>query len=133
MDRYLNFLPSNKQDLESCEKLRHTPTTKIIPYLSELLEWLKDINWPVALPIAERLSSVGYEIVPYLDAVLKQDDAIWKSNAIEYLMMKLDPKVMEASLTEVVRIINNPTQAEVEEEVNQIAKEAVSHVNHIKG
>ena len=131
MDRHPNFLPSDKQDLESCEKLRQTPVTEIIPYLSELLEWLQDINWPVALPIADKLSSVGYEIVPCIDAALKHDDSIWKSNVIEHLIMKLNPEVMEAALIEVVRIVNNPTKAEIEEEVNLIAREAIFYYSHV--
>jgi len=41
---------------ENCAKiLADRPDNKLQPYLSQLLEWLKDMNWPGAEVILERL------------------------------------------------------------------------------
>lgn len=46
----------------------------IIP---ELLEWIKDMNWPGAQEIVDLLTTVDDDIVPYIKKVLKSGDGIW--------------------------------------------------------
>lgn len=46
----------------------------IIP---ELLEWIQDMNWPGAQEIADLLTTIDDEIVPYVKQILKSGDGIW--------------------------------------------------------
>ncbi len=121
----MRFLPKTKIDVGVKEYLDKASNDELAPYLSELLEWVQDINWPVAPIIVQRLSESGMEIVPVLNAVLQGEDEIWKYNIIDNLITRLNPDVMKASMDEVVRIINDPTESEVREEVNQVAKDAM--------
>ncbi|KZN48602.1 DUF5071 domain-containing protein [Pseudoalteromonas luteoviolacea] len=126
----LNFVPQNKHDLDACKNLNKFTSEDLVPHFEILLPWLQDMNWPVALPISEKLASANAEIVPFINEVLLGDDEIWKCNIIEYLVMKLKPEVMELALIEVVKIINSPSKSEVEEGVKLIAREAVFYYSH---
>ena len=117
----MNFLPASKIDLQATEHLDVASDEEITPHLKELMTWLQDINWPVSMPVALRLAKCGIEIAPYIDEILKGDDEIWKFNVLYYLIPKLKPEVMEASMDEVVRIINCPTESEIKEELHKVA------------
>jgi hypothetical protein len=126
----LNFVPQNKHDLEACQNLYNLASEELDSHFEVLLPWLQDINWPVALPVSEKLAEASIEIVPFINDVLAGDDEVWKCNIIEHLIMKLKPDVMEPALVEVVRIINSPSKSEIEEGVNLIAREAVFYYSH---
>lgn len=125
-----NIVPQNKHDLDACINLQAISNSELPLYFEQLLPWLQDINWPVALPVAEKLSQANDDLVPFINEILLGNDDIWKCNAIEYLIMKLKPQVMESALVEVVKIINSPTQSEIDEGVNLIAGEAVFYYSH---
>ncbi|KNC68936.1 DUF5071 domain-containing protein [Pseudoalteromonas ardens] len=126
----LNFVPQNKHDLGACKNLCNLTSGELTSHVEILLPWLQDMNWPVALPISEKLAEANIEIVPFINEVLAGDDEIWKCNVIEHLIMKLKPDVMELALAEVVRIINSPSKSEADEGVNLIAREAVFYYSH---
>jgi len=46
-------------------------------HIPELLEWLRDINWPGAPEIAGHLCSFGDELIAPLKIVLRANDDIW--------------------------------------------------------
>lgn len=49
-------LKYNKKVWENCAKILTDKTDEILnPYLMKILEWIKDINWPGALTIVNRL------------------------------------------------------------------------------
>ncbi len=49
-------LEFNKNVWDNCAKvLSERPDCELKPYLSRMFEWIKDLNWPGALCIMERL------------------------------------------------------------------------------
>ncbi len=74
----MNIIPKDKYDLESVSNLYGIPNEELEPYLSELLVWVQNLNWPVAKIISKKLSMCGLEIVEPIKEILKSDDAIWK-------------------------------------------------------
>jgi hypothetical protein len=56
------------------KKIGYPRVKAIIP---ELLEWIKDMNWPGAQEIVDLLITIDDEIVPYVKKVLKSGDGIW--------------------------------------------------------
>jgi hypothetical protein len=119
----MEFIPVSKSDFSAIDKLNKTTNDQIKPHLLKLLEWLQDINWPVAIPIAERLAKVDKDIVPYLNTILTGEDPIWKYHVISNLLPRLKPEICESLMGEVVRIINQPTSSELAEEVHLVAKD----------
>ena len=116
-------IPRDKHDLEAVEALAQQPVHELESLLPELLEWLQDYNWPVARALVPVLSRCGLEIVPPLKAVLQSDDDVWKYWLLEALVIHLKTEVREALRDDVLRIINQPTQGERDEEVVDAARD----------
>ena len=45
------LIPQDKGDLETAEKLKNYTYEEVKDITPKLLEWIKDMNWPVAKPI----------------------------------------------------------------------------------
>ena len=80
----------NKNVWENCAKiLAERNDEELRPYITSLLEWLKDMNWPGAFIIFERLKN--YKDKKWFDLVYnevinmteKLEDEIWKKNLSE--------------------------------------------------
>ncbi|MDF2882901.1 MAG: hypothetical protein K0R54_3458 [Clostridiaceae bacterium] len=56
------------------KKIGYPRVKSILP---GLLEWIQDMNWPGTEEIVDLLSTIDYEIVPYVKHVLKSGDGIW--------------------------------------------------------
>lgn len=66
----MKLVPSTKTDFEACANLRKAADTEVTPFVNDLLEWLKDLNWPVAPLVQERLAKLGAELVEPVRTVL---------------------------------------------------------------
>lgn len=74
MSIYSDYLPKNKHDFERVYKLKKMDRTEPLPLLSGLMEWIQDMNWPIAEEVAELLLTFPNEIVPIVKDVLITDD-----------------------------------------------------------
>lgn len=110
------FIPATKMDLDACSILTKTSDEEIRPHLIELVGCLADSNWPIAPHVINRLERVGTELVPVLIDVLKGSDDGWKYFLLSGLMLSCKPEVRELCMEDVVRIVNNPSASEREEE-----------------
>lgn len=79
----------NKNVWENCAKiLSERSDEELRPYITSLLEWLQDMNWPGAFIIFERLKNykdkkwfdLAYNEV--INMTEKLEDEIWKKNLI---------------------------------------------------
>ncbi|GJM72464.1 hypothetical protein HMSSN036_46800 [Paenibacillus macerans] len=52
-------LPKDKMDLDSVAHLKTLSSNELIPLLPDLIEWLQDINWPVASELSKLLMPMG--------------------------------------------------------------------------
>ncbi|MCF6443069.1 DUF5071 domain-containing protein [Pseudoalteromonas luteoviolacea] len=126
----MEFLPKIKSDLTSIEKLKSASNEEIRPYLLELAEWLQDINWPVAQHVALRLVKAGDDIVPVVKKILSGNDDIWKYHVINNLVVNLEAHSFSKVMSEITRIVNEPTQGEISEEVHLVARDAMVLYGH---
>ena len=60
------MLPKDKFDISAVEQLRTEDTQQVIPLLPKMLEWIQDMNWPVAKPMVEVLLSYPNEITCFM-------------------------------------------------------------------
>ena len=123
-----DLIPKNKGDTETAEQLKNYSFEDIEPIIPDLLEWLQDMNWPVARPIAEYLVGVADKITSHILNVLRGEDEIWKYwMVIEFGNVPKRPD--ELLMNEFKRMANHPTQGEIKEEVNEVALSVLKRWN----
>ena len=62
-----SLIPKSKSDLETANRAVAAGYPAVKPVLGELVEWLKDYNWPVAHVLAPFLAKIGIPLVPHID------------------------------------------------------------------
>lgn len=120
-----SLVPKDKYDISVISGLKKLSDTETEPIIPGLLEWIKDMNWPVAEDIAEILSAHSKVTAPFIPELLRpeQTDDIWKFDIITYLL-KRNSSFSENALiiAEAERIASSPTKGEQLEEVDTAAK-----------
>ena len=90
---------------ENCARvLSELPDDRLAGHVSELLEWLQDINWPGAFLICDRLKNFrGKELIAAVENAVAEalempgeDGLIW----LDYLSELLDNKLLVSGLSE---------------------------------
>ena len=114
-------LPQHKHDLERARAFEDCSLDELATHLGGLLEWIQDINWPVARVVLPVLARSDGRIVPHILAILSGDDDGWKYWVIDALAPRLDPLVRRELVDAVTRIASEPTAGEVAEEVHLVA------------
>lgn len=109
------LIPKHKDDQNVIEGLKKLSFEEIKPIVPDLLEWLQDINWPIAGPVAEVLKPFSDKLVPDILKILKTNDGIWKLWILTTLARTTKDQTL---LKEIERIAKSPTRDEIVEEVN---------------
>jgi hypothetical protein len=117
-----DLIPKDKHDIQRAENLKNYSYSELKPIIPELLEWLQDLNWPVAKPVSEYLKCITENISLEILDVLRTNDAVWK-----YWTISIFGKITNDQLVrnEIIRIATNPTKGEITEEVDKIANEII--------
>ncbi|MFC6759804.1 DUF5071 domain-containing protein [Sulfitobacter porphyrae] len=115
-------VPQDKFDLAAIPRARAAGFPAINPILPELLEWLQDINYPVAGQMVELLSGSGSEIVPHIRRVLVSDDSIWKYWVLSRLCSRLAPAVLVQLIPDITRLADQPSEDDMADEVDVEAR-----------
>lgn len=118
-------IPADKFDEAAVERAASLGYPTINPILPDLLEWVQDINLPIAPGVAKLLSKAGTEIAPHINAVFKSDDGIWKYWVLTNLAEHLEGEVWALIEPEVVRLSRSPTADDTAEEVDVVARECL--------
>ena len=123
-----DLLPRNKCDLENARAVIALGYPAVAPVLPELLTWLQDCNWPISRPIGDFLETLPAEIAPLIWEVLSGDDHIWKYWCIVRLISVMPLPIAEQFRAELIRLAKEPTLAERGEELNEVARDALSEL-----
>lgn len=77
----------SKNVWDNCAKILSKRTDEeLIPYLSDLFEWMRDLNWPVTLCILDRLreyrdhASFDHALEACIRCARAAQDEVWESN-----------------------------------------------------
>lgn len=127
MEDYKNLLPIHKSDFVTVKKIKKMDNEKIIPLLPGLLEWTKDMNWPIAKSVIELLLIFPKEIVPHVQEALLSKDDSWKYYILIFLVRELPIESKEQFKEYLIRLAENPTQNEIDEEIDEIAFEILDN------
>lgn len=117
------LIPKDKFDFETVEKLKNYSFDEIEPIIPILLEWLKDMNWPVSRPLANFLVPYSEEISSEVLKILQSKDEMWKY----WILLTFGKSIKNKSVhQEITRIVQNPTKEEIENDVFEIAQEILN-------
>ncbi|WP_333596898.1 DUF5071 domain-containing protein [Chryseobacterium flavum] len=122
-----DLIPKDKSDLFTAEKLKHYSYDDLKEIIPDLLEWLQDMNWPVAKTVSEYLLSINDKITSELLPILKSNkDEVWK-----YWIITVFGPVTQCPVikNEIIRIAVSPTKNEKIEEVHEVAQEIMNSRN----
>jgi hypothetical protein len=125
------YQPKDKHDFDTVNNLYKLDSYIIITLIPSLLEWLQDINWPIAREISIFLLKYPEETIPHVKEVLKGNDNIWKEWCIRYFIKELPLQYIFEFKNELTRIAYNPTKGEELEEVNETANEILELINKV--
>jgi len=120
------LLPRNKHDIGKVEELKKLDRKILVALLPDLLEFIQDMNWPVAPGILEILLTFPKEIVPHMQDALTTDDDNWKWFILNYLLIELPLESRVHFKEYLIRVAENPTENELAEELDEIAKEILA-------
>jgi hypothetical protein len=118
------LVPRDKTDLGAAQAAVAHGWPAVEPVAAELLEWLQDVNWPVARVLAPFLRSAGPAIALYVRQVLAGEDEVWKYNVIQSVVAGSEELVC-ALQADLQRIARHPTVGEKAEAVDVVACEAL--------
>ena len=120
-------LTRHKADVPAAEAATLRGWPAVEPLTMSLLEWLQDINWPVAQVLAPFFATVGTDLAPYVRPVLESQDDVWKYHVIESVVSH-SVSLTQALEGELRRIAQSPTPSEHAEEVHRVAREALEQL-----
>lgn len=85
-----NLIPQDKFDLDAAKRLSLATPEQVSVVATSLLEWIADMNWPVALELIHVLPKFYKEIIPSIELILinPENDAIWKYWIISQLLIQ---------------------------------------------
>ena len=121
------LIPKNKSDIETANRLKNYSYQEINAIVPELLEWIQDLNWPVAEPVAAYLKSISEYLTEDIIKILKGNDETWKYWCVSIFGINATKSVDPELMKEFMRIANNPTEEEISEEVYELAQELINN------
>jgi hypothetical protein len=119
-------IPADRHDHAAVNAAAELGLPAITPILPQLLQWVQDINWPVASGICALLRPSGPEIAPHLQAIFRSNDAVWSYCVIVNIVSHLPHETWVLIADDIHRIATNPTPAERADEVDLVARTALA-------
>jgi hypothetical protein len=110
----LRDLPTDKYDTRGAEALVARGFPAAIPVLPQLLDWIRDGNWPVARVLAPFIATAGTSLVPHAQRILRGDDDTWKYFLLQDIVAK-SPSLAALLRPELERLSCQPTGGEIAE------------------
>ncbi|EOR24601.1 DUF5071 domain-containing protein [Cytobacillus oceanisediminis] len=123
MKNYTEYLPRDKHDSERVNQLKNLSRKELVLLLPGLMEWIQDMNWPVAEEVSELLLTCPDEIVPLIKNVLATNDDVWKYWCLIILVKRLPEDLRMQFKMDLIRLAESPTAGERLEELDEIALE----------
>lgn len=117
------LIPKDKSDVLSAYRLEDYNYHQIKSIVPQLMEWLKDINWPVVEIIAENLLRMQDNLENEIMYVLNSDDGIWKYWIISIFGNSTKSKLIQQKIIE---IATNPNIYEINCETNVAAQKVIN-------
>ena len=126
MDDLKSFLPTNKCDYGSIDRLQTLKPEELQMIIPELLEWIKDINWPVAPKIIEILLPLDKLLLPQLKVILRCNEYDWIEICLLGIVEELKTETIVGLKEELIMLSKSTNPNFIEYEIPQICKKIMS-------
>ena len=99
------LIPKDKFDLDAVKRLSLARPEQVSVVATSLLEWVADMNWPVASEIIHVLPKFYKELLPSIEQILinQKKDTVW----IYWIISRLLIQFPKESLVNLLPIIEN--------------------------
>ena len=115
-----SLIPKDKHDHRVISKLKKLSFEDIQPIVPDLLIWLQDMHWPIAIKVAKVLKPFADRINSEVLPILTSNDELWVLGVLNHIARySTDLDVIRA----IERIAKFPKKDEVENCVDEIAME----------
>ncbi len=115
-------IPATKFDVDKAAEVVRVGYPAVEPLIPQILEWIKDLNWPVSRVLQPFLASIGAPLAPHVEAVLAGRDDAWKHSVLSGVVAR-SPSLAQALTTQLKRLADAPSPGESQEEVDRVAGE----------
>ena len=124
MTKNNRLIPQNKFDTSTIKQLERIKTVQISTISMQLLEWIADMNWPVAQELIKVLPRFHKELMIDIKYILsdKVDDSIWKYWIINSLLPLFPPDSQTVFLPYIQRLAAMAASNEDEKDPIDAAK-----------
>lgn len=126
------LIPKDKFDLDAAKRLSLATPEQVSAVATPLLEWIADMNWPVALEIIHVLPKFHKELLPSIEPILlnRENDIIWKYWIISQLLIQF-PKESLLTLLPIIQEYADliPHNEEDEEDLKEVSLDFLAWYN----
>ncbi|WP_169083976.1 DUF5071 domain-containing protein [Paenibacillus sp. PL91] len=130
---YSELIPKTKSDYERVALLKEAEKEKILPILPQLLEWLQDMNWPIAQDIEDIILKYEEHLITHIRVVMKSNDGGWKYFLLHGLITRLSNEILLELKPDLVRMKLCPTKDEIVAEIAEKIEDLLVRIDSANG
>ncbi|MCB1176697.1 MAG: DUF5071 domain-containing protein, partial [Leptospiraceae bacterium] len=123
--------PVDKHDLDNAKLLINLGYPKVKPILYDIIDWIGDINWPVAKIFLPFLSSIGKECNDVIQKIFESNDGMLKYNVIQYVIPNMKKEDSKFFIPILKKLQKNLTEDDKKEEVDLAILEAIEEIESL--
>jgi hypothetical protein len=124
-----NFVPSDKHDIAAVLSAERAGYPAVAAILDKLVAWTADGNWPVAMPLARFLASLGDPVVEPVMRVLTGNDSTHKHFCLILIVPFLPADVLEKLHETLCQLSTNPNDDDRAEQVDRLAQDVLAKIS----
>lgn len=126
LDDVKQYLPTDKCDHDSIDRLKTLKPEELQKIIPELLEWIQDINWPIAPKIIKILIPLDSLLLPEIKRILLSGDYEWIEVCLWGIVGKLKTETIVGLKEELLMLSKSTNPNFIEYEIPQICKDIMS-------
>ena len=125
------LIPKDKFDLDAAKRLSLATPEQVSAVATPLLEWIADMNWPVALEIIHVLPKFHKELLPSIEPILlnRENDIIWKYWIISQLLIQFPKENLLTLLPIIQEYADLIPHNENEEDLKEVSLDFLAWYN----
>ena len=125
------LIPKDKFDLDAAKRLSLATPEQVSAVATPLLEWIADMNWPVALEIIHVLPKFHKELLPSIEPILlnRENDIIWKYCNISQLLIQFPKESLLTLLPIIQEYADLIPHNEDEEDLKEVSLDFLAWYN----
>ena len=122
------LLPKDKFDLDVVNRLSSATPEQVSGVAPSLLEWIADMNWPVASEIIQVLPGFYKVLLPSIESILTNtdNDIIWRCNIISKLLTQFPQESLLPLFPIIQKYADFIPQNEDEEDLKNVELDLVA-------